>query len=131
MTAIQAYEAVLIELNKVQVPSLSLTDFIYFFNKATQQQINETYNSYELNQQRVDDLRVVRGSAELALTRVGGNNTEVTNLHSNVYETYLPDDYLHILNCIVEFNLTRKNKCNQDTIPVHFGAKRLTSDASP
>ncbi len=63
MTAIQLYEAVLIELNKVQAPSLSLPDFIYFFNKATQQYVNETYNSYEINQQRVDDLRVVRGSA--------------------------------------------------------------------
>ena len=33
MTAIQAYEAVLIELNKVKAPSLSLSDFLYFFNK--------------------------------------------------------------------------------------------------
>jgi hypothetical protein len=36
MTAIQAYEAVLIELNKVKAPSLSLNDFLYFFNKAIQ-----------------------------------------------------------------------------------------------
>lgn len=36
MTAIQAYEAVLIELNKVKAPSLSLSDFNYLFNKATQ-----------------------------------------------------------------------------------------------
>jgi|ADurb_Total_1213_FD_contig_31_901935_length_515_multi_2_in_0_out_0_2 hypothetical protein len=36
MTAIQVYEAVLIELNKVKAPSLSLEDFIYFFNKASQ-----------------------------------------------------------------------------------------------
>jgi hypothetical protein len=34
MTAIQAYEAVLIELNKVKAPSISLSDFIYLFNKA-------------------------------------------------------------------------------------------------
>lgn len=34
MTILQLYEAVLIELNKVKAPSLSLTDFIYFVNKA-------------------------------------------------------------------------------------------------
>lgn len=129
MTAIQLYEAVLIELNKVQAPSLSLPDFIYFFNKATQQYVNETYNSYEINQQRVDDLRVVRGSAQLALERVvpAGN----ANLYSSVYQTYLPDDYLHILNCIVEFQVTHSTKCRTDNQLVYYGAKRLTSDASP
>ena len=35
MTIIEAYEGVLIELNKVKAPSLSLSDFLYFFNKAT------------------------------------------------------------------------------------------------
>ena len=126
MTAIQLYEAVLIELNKVQAPSLSLPDFIYFFNKATQQYVNETYNSYEINQQRVDDLRVIRGSAQLALERVvpAGN----TNLYSSVYQTYLPDDYLHILNCVVEYTVKKNFKCYNANDKVHFGAKRLTAD---
>jgi hypothetical protein len=34
MTARQVYEAVLVEMNKVQAPSLLLEDFNYLFNKA-------------------------------------------------------------------------------------------------
>jgi hypothetical protein len=34
MTAKQAYNAVLIELNKLQAPSILLEDYVYLFNKA-------------------------------------------------------------------------------------------------
>jgi hypothetical protein len=34
MTARQVYEAMLVELNKTEAPSLLLEDFNYFFNKA-------------------------------------------------------------------------------------------------
>jgi hypothetical protein len=34
MSIRDAYEHCLIELNKVQAPSLLLDDFVYFFNKA-------------------------------------------------------------------------------------------------
>lgn len=37
MNVLNVYEAVLIELNKVEAPSLLLEDFIYFLNKAIQQ----------------------------------------------------------------------------------------------
>ena len=49
MTAIQAYESVLIELNKVKAPHLSLNDFVYFFNKALQQYVTLVYNQYDIN----------------------------------------------------------------------------------
>lgn len=35
MTVYEIYEDVLIELNKVKAPSLSVSDFLYFLNKAT------------------------------------------------------------------------------------------------
>lgn len=34
MTSRQMYEAVLIEMNKVEAPSMLLEDFNYFINKA-------------------------------------------------------------------------------------------------
>ena len=41
MTARQIYEYALIELNKVEAPSLLLEDFNYLFNKAIYQFINK------------------------------------------------------------------------------------------
>jgi hypothetical protein len=34
MTVLEAYRACLIELNKVQAPSLLIDDFVYLFNKG-------------------------------------------------------------------------------------------------
>jgi hypothetical protein len=41
MTARQMLEALLIELNKVNAPSLLLEDYNYFINKAINQYINK------------------------------------------------------------------------------------------
>lgn len=48
MTARQLFEYALIELNKVQAPSLLLEDYNYFINKAVNQYINKVYNLYEI-----------------------------------------------------------------------------------
>ena len=129
MTIIEAYEGVLIELNKVKAPSLSLSDFLYFFNKATQQFVNEMYSTYEINQQRVDDLRVLRNTVKLELKESPDQSSN--NFYQCVYETELPEDYLHILNCIVEFQVTKSNRCGNKSSIVHYGAKRLSSDSNP
>lgn len=50
MTIKQAYENILIELNKVQAPSLLISDFVYLFNKGIQQYINKRYNLFETKQ---------------------------------------------------------------------------------
>ena len=50
MTARQLWEATLIELNKVQAPSLLLEDYNYFINKTIYQYINKRYNIYDINQ---------------------------------------------------------------------------------
>jgi len=47
MTIRDAYESVLIELNKVQAPSILVDDFVYFFNKAIQEYFNKRYNVFE------------------------------------------------------------------------------------
>ena len=125
MTVRQLFEATLVELNKVQAPSLILEDYNYFINKTVQQYINKNYNAYDVNQQKSDDLRVLKSTAVLTPSP----STDVTGeLLSKTYEVDLPDDYLHILNCLVEYNVTKQFKCYNVGSPVHFGAKRLTAD---
>lgn len=67
MSERELYEAALIEMNKVEAPSLLLEDYNYFMNKAVQQYINKVYNRYDINQQSTDDIRVLKSTAEVAL----------------------------------------------------------------
>lgn len=110
MSIRDAFENCLVELNKVQAPSLLLDDFVYLFNKAVQQYINIRYNLFETKQQLTDDLRVLL-------------KTHKEVLNPGVKGTFdgptigLPSDYMHMLNCICTFTQTKENKCgNSKTI---------------
>lgn len=70
MTARQVFEATLIELSKIQAPSLKLYEFNYLFNKAINQYINKVYNVYDVNQQTTDDLRVLKATTFLTPHKV-------------------------------------------------------------
>lgn len=129
MTARQLFEYALIELNKKKAPSLLLEDYNYFINKAIIQYINKCYNTYEINQQRVDDLRVLRSS--VILTPTLSTNYGASSLLNKVYEVKLPDDYFHILNCLVEYTVSTPYHCYNTGDVVQFGAYRLTSDMFP
>ena len=50
MTSRQIYEAILIELNKNNAPSLRLHEFNYLFNKAINEYVDEIYQNYDVNQ---------------------------------------------------------------------------------
>lgn len=130
MTAIKLYEAVLIELNKVKAPSMSLSDFVYYFNKATQIYMNQMYNAYEVNQQKVDDLRVIRNTAILPAIKAQ-NDMVNAGFFSDSYEVELPNDYWHMLNCIIKFRREKVDKCDPAGSTFVQGAKRLTSDSAP
>lgn len=128
MTSKQLFEIILIELNKVKSPSLLLDDFNYFANKAIGQYVNKGYNLYEINQQKSDDLRALKiPNFEIIPTL----STNSSALFTNVYKVDLPTNYLHILNCIVEYTLDKKYKCNNKDEKLYIGAKRLTSDMFP
>lgn len=124
MTAREVFEYALIEINKVQAPSLLLEDYNYFINKAVLNYVNKRYNVYDGNQQTSDDLRILKGTAVLtSLTARTGNK-----LQGATYVGQLPQDYFHILNCIVEYEAVKRFKCYDPEEPVFFGAKRLTAD---
>lgn len=131
MTANNVFEYALIELNKVQAPSLLLEDYNYFINKAINQYINKQYNLYDMNQQKSDDVRVLKSTAVLTpsvQTVYDGVSPTKSPLYGTTYEVNLPDDYLHILNCVAEYQLAKNYKCYDKDSYQHFGAKRLTAD---
>lgn len=159
MTARQIFEGVLIELSKVNAPSLLLSDFNYLFNKAVNQYINKRYNIYDIAQQNTDDLRVLKSttilkptlayqakagvqknSSNFATTTAEGegatldetnraDNTIVSTLLGATYEVNLPSDYLHLLNCVCVYKVKKTFKCYNRNTYVQFGAKRLTADS--
>ena len=140
MTARELYEYALIECNKLEAPSLLLEDYNYFINKAVQQYINLIYNRYDMNQQSTDDLRVLKTSAIIPLKRISIEpNTELINgtgdfdfktsaLFGASFVGELPKDYLHMLNCIVEYDVKQPFKCYEKSEKIQFAARRLTSD---
>ena len=79
MTARQVFESTLIELSKIQAPSLKLYEFNYLFNKAINQYINKVYNVYDLNQQTTDDLRVLKATAFLTPHKVELKGRSITS----------------------------------------------------
>lgn len=137
MTARQVFEGLLTELSKVNAPSMLLQDFNYFFNKAINQYINKRYNIYDISQQTTDDLRILKATSILeatesikkgALANVASLGAGSSKLFGATYEVNLPEDYLHILNCICIYKLDKDYKCYNRNDYVQFAAKRLTAD---
>lgn len=117
MTWRELYEYALIEVNKLNAPSLLLEDYNYFINKAVQQYMNLVYNRYDINQQSNDDLRVLTTTKVYNQEDIGDNTVT------------LPIDYVHLLNCIVTVSpLSNTEKCSSKTSGYRTAAKQLTSD---
>ena len=130
MTSKQIYEATAIELSKVQAPALKLYEFNYFFNQAIRQFVNKVYNVYDVNQQTTDDLRVLKATATLKpeIAESTGNKA-LDYLRGATYYVNMPDDYLHLLNCICLFDVNKNKECwNQGDVMV-VGATKLTADS--
>ena len=153
MTARQVFEATLIELSKVQAPSLKLYEFNYLFNKAINQYINKVYNVYDINQQTTDDLRVLKATAYLDPSKVNGVNvgesksateqgavrtassylsrtrSSIQSLNGATYEVFMPMDYLHILNCVCIYYVAKTKDCWDAGSYIQIPATRLTADS--
>lgn len=126
MTIRDVYENCLIELNKVQAPSLLVKDFIYLYNKSVQTVFNKRYTLFEVNQQLTDDLRVLTKTVKIIPTDCKGD------VFGTSYDCELPDDYVHILNCICEFtDKTPDNDCGADAATFQQGANKLDTNQWP
>ena len=130
MTSKQIYEATAIELSKVQAPALKLYEFNYFFNQAIRQFVNKVYNVYDVNQQTTDDLRVLKATATLKpeVAESTGNKA-LDYLRGATYYVDMPDDYLHLLNCICLFDVNKRKECWDKGDVMIVGATKLTADS--
>ena len=152
MTARTIYEAILIELNKNNAPSLRLHEFNYLFNKSINELVDEFYTNYDINQNATDSLRVLQSEAQLTPHQIvikypqgsiddSTINTNITNSTTEVitptgqklkgatYEVYLPEDYLHILNCTCIYYVRYQNKCYDAGDYIEVPATKLTADS--
>lgn len=147
MTALQIYNAVGVELNKMKAPSLKLYEFNYLINKAINQYVNKVYNRYDLNQQSTDDLRVLKSTAYLTPKLIQPQQTlhnnsaaaansylsraysSISSLNGASYEAYLPIDYYHLLNCVCVYRVNKTHECHDAGSYIQVPALRLTADA--
>ena len=130
MTSKQIYEATAIELSKVQAPALKLYEFNYFFNQAIRQFVNKVYNVYDVNQQTTDDLRVLKATATLKPEPAESTgNKAIDYLRGATYFVNMPDDYLHLLNCICLFDVNKNKECWNSGDVMVVGATKLTADS--
>lgn len=133
------FEGMLVELSKVNAPSLLLEDFNYLINKAIQQYSNKSYNQYDLNQQQTDNLRVLKATAKLKAIHAYETNPTYKDLKDKgagkaklmdgTYEIILPDDYMHLLNCICFYKVKDETVCHNDGDYARYPARRLTADS--
>ena len=121
----ELYDAALIEINKLEAPSMLLEDYNYLINKAIQQKINKSYNLYEMNQQVTDDLLALKRTSKLEIEDDG----DIMPNELKGYYAAIPDDYWHMLNCVVQFNDDVPGKCGSSNFTMV--ARRLTSDLFP
>lgn len=132
MTARQVWEYALTELTKANAPSLLLHEFNYYLNKALYQFINKSYNAYDINQQITDNLRVLKATGIFDVTECeayGSYAVGDAGLFKGTYYFYLPQDYMHMLNCICVYRMDKSYKCYDKDNYVQFAAKRLTADS--
>lgn len=130
MTERDLYDAALIEINKLEAPSMLLEDYNYFINKAIQQYINRTYNRYEINQQATDDLQALKVSEALVVYKF---SSRIPN-EDMYYFGILPENYMHMLSCVVKFQKSgdSENKCGKtDANNTTYLTTKLTSDIYP
>lgn len=114
MTVKELLENALIETKKNGVPNLLLRDYNYFINKAIQQKINEIYNYYNADQQRTDDLRVLKDYVKIPI--LANSEQDEGDNAGKIYEVRLPDNYYHLISCEVQFKLEQDWHCyDKDT----------------
>lgn len=113
-----------------------LEDYNYFINKAVQQYINLTYAKFEIDQQSTDDLRVLKTTTILPPKKIKDIDNyqkliSVINggFWKSTYYVDLPEDYIHLLSCVVEYTVQGNNfKCYTNGEKVYFAARRLSTE---
>lgn len=136
MTAKEAWKFAQIEQSKINSPSLLLSEFNYYINKAIQQVVNKSYTQYEVNQQTSDALRVLELSQVIPVTEknliTSLSIDDILGIEEASYQIKLPKDYLHLLSCICIYKISENNQgCYNSKKSKRVAATKLTSDIYP
>jgi len=125
--SVDLYEACLKELNQDNAPSFEIDDFVHLFNRAIEDYSNHRYKLFELTQQSLDDLSVLKRESSLELT---DKPSLVTS--SNLTEAYaeLSDlvNYKHATAVIAKMEYVANKGCNVPGDWYFVTCKRLDSD---
>lgn len=113
MTVKELLQYAIIETKKNGAPNLLLEDYNYFINKAVQQTVNTFYNFYNADQQRTDDLRVLKDFVKIEVTEENKRLDETDNM-GTIYEVRLPENYYHLISCQVQFKLKENWRCYEE-----------------
>jgi len=148
MTERSAYEAILTELRKNKAPHVHLEDFIYFMNKGVQEFINEEYARFETTQQTSDALNSITSWCNFKFNYANVNNPSVTvtgntllatapyvflrgdRYNSKFVQVNLPQDYLHLLNCVTDVKTLFNYSCFGPGYIHSYGSKKLNADSA-
>ena len=124
MSVLEVYEALLIELSRVEAPNILLEDFNYYLNKAINQYVNKKYSNFETTQQSTDDLRSLITVLSTQPVKQFG-----------VYTVDLGDEginYLHLLSLNCTYTVKNGNyKCFTAGDKFQYPAKKATADSLP
>lgn len=150
----EVYDYIQVEQNKSKAPSILLEDFIYFLNKAINNYCNIKYNTFNLNQQYTDDLKELIRTFEVASPKIKDGNDVLMQNNSNpltpipditipeegkdidfaVLSMKLPEDYYHLLNCVIKYGkskITSTGKYEIYTIKTRqpYRVRRVTNES--
>lgn len=144
MTVREAYENILMELNKVNAPSLHLENYNYWMNKGIQEYVNERYRLFETSQQVTDDIQPLIDYTTCTITATGisnifsgtytGGSAEVNTVtigkkyNSDFIRVKLPENYFHLLGVSPTIVTNFPYKCYNVGFSFQNGAKKLTAD---
>lgn len=121
MSVLEVYEALLIELSRVEAPNILLEDFNYYLNKAINQYVNKKYSNFETTQQSTDDLKFL-------ITKIPLRYDDM----DEYFKVTIPDNYLHLLSITCKYTVKEGGyKCFTYGKTFSYPAKKATADSWP
>ena len=127
MTRLQLYEYSLIECNKNQAPSLLIDDYNYMIQKSIYNYVAKKRKISEVDLSLDEDLNALK---EPYLIRDKALITTY-GVDKVAYQIPMPDNYLHLKNCIAVYKVTKAFGCYKVNDTITFGATRMTAELEP
>lgn len=134
MTVREVYEAVLVEINKVNAATFTVEEFNYMLNKAILAFTNEKYNFFAVNQQLSDDLRVLLKDAKFNYNKDSAGSTRVdatyNPIRGKVYSLVTGQNTKLNVSSVADLSVGSVIKLAPDS-PTEFTVSAVTTTSYP